>query len=226
MATPSRPSPALIVAIFALFSAIGGSAYAAGTINGKSLKNHSVAGKKLKPDTLGGTQINESQLGAVSRAANADNAANADAVGGITIRKVFYAPPTNSATPTTILQLGGLVLTATCNNGDLEVVMTSTVDHAHLASEMWNSAGDGSADGLHHSDFGPNSATHLESLGDGNAWGETTFTYTRAGGIIVNGQLSFDSSDLNPFHPGDGDIFDNAAKCLVSGFVTSTTPSP
>ena len=85
---------------------------------------------------------------------------------------------------------------------------------------------DGSPDGLHHSDFGPNSASHLESLGDGNPWGETSFTYTRKNGIIVNGQLSFDSSDLNPTHPGDGDIFDHTAKCLVSGFVTSTTASP
>ena len=217
---------ALAVAALALVVAVGGSGYAAGTINGKSIKNHSIAGKKLKRDTLGGTEINESELGAVPNAANADHAANADAVGGIITRKVFYAPATDSATPTTILALGGLVLTATCDNGGLEVVMTSTVDHAHLASEMWNSAGDGSADGLHHSDFGPNSASHLESLGDGNAYGETTFTYTRANGIIVNGELSFDSSDLNPFHPGDGDIFDHTAQCLVSGFATSTTSSP
>jgi hypothetical protein len=42
----------------------------------------------------------------------------------------------------------------------------------------------------------------------------------------VNGQLSFDSSNLNPSHPGDGDIFDHAAKCLVNGFVTSATTSP
>jgi hypothetical protein len=102
-------------------------------------------------------------------------------------------------------------------------VMTSTADHAKLASEMYNSAGDGSADGLHHSDFGPASATHLEDLGDGNAWGETSFTYTRENGTIVNGQLSFDSSDLNVTHPGDGDIFDHNAKCLVSGLVWSTT---
>ncbi len=102
------------------------------------------------------------------------------------------------------------MLKATCGNGDLEVIMTSTAAHAHLASEMWNSAGNGNADGLHHSDFGPRSASHLESLGDGNAWGETSFTYTRKNGTIVNGQLSFDSSDLNPFHPGDGDIFDHA----------------
>jgi hypothetical protein len=98
--------------------------------------------------------------------------------------------------------------------------------NAHLASEMYNSASGGSPDGLHHSDFGPSSATHLDSLSDGNAWGETSFTYTRANGIIVNGQVSFDSSDLSPLRPGDGDIFDNTAKCLVSGFAMSTTSGP
>jgi hypothetical protein len=214
-----RPSPALIVASLALVVAASGTAYAAATINGSSIAGHSIAGRKLINNTLTGKQIKESRLATVPKAVNAE------AVGGITMRKVFYAPKTNSATPTTILHLGGLVLTATCNNGDLEVLMTSTVDHAHLASEMWNSAGDGNADGLHHSDFGPNSAIHLDSLGDGNAWGETSFTYTRANGTVVNGQLSFDSSDLNVTHPGDGDIFNHTAKCLVSGFVTSTTAS-
>jgi hypothetical protein len=92
---------------------------------------------------------------------------------------------------------------------------------------MYNSAGGGGADGLHHSDFGLNSAFHFgESLGDGNARGDTSFTYTRANGTIVNGQLSFDSSDLNVIQPGDGDIFNHVAKCLVSGFAMSTTASP
>jgi len=150
-------------------------------------------------------------------------AASASTLGPITTSRVFYAPKNNSVTPTTILRLGGLVLTATCGNGDLEVVATSTVDHAHLASEMYNSAG---GDGLHHSDFGPASASHLDSLGDGNPWGETSFTYTRGNGTIVNGQLSFDSSDLNPVQPGDGDIFNHAAKCLVSGFATSVIAGP
>ena len=209
-----RPSPALIVASLALVVSVSGTAYAAATI-----ADHSIAGRKLINNTLTGKQIKESRLAAVPKAASAKT------VDGITLRKVFYAPKTSSTTPTTILHLGGLVLTATCNSGDLEVVMTSTVDHAHLASEMWNSAGDGGPDGLHHSDFGPNSATRLESLGDGNAYGETSFTYTRANGTTVNGQLSFDSSDLNVIHPGDGDIFDHTAKCLVSGIVTSTIAS-
>jgi hypothetical protein len=217
MHTRLRPSPALIVAIFALFVAIGGTAYAAGTINGSSIANRSIAGRKLVNNTLTGAQIKESRLATVPHAANANK------VGGLTMRKVFYAPKNNSMTPKTILHLGGLVLTATCGNGDLDVEMTSTAAHAHLASEMFHSAG---ADGLHHSDFGPNSAFHFgESLGDGNPYGETSFTYTRANGIIVNGQLSFDNSDLNETHPGDGDIFNHTAQCLVSGLVTSTTAS-
>jgi hypothetical protein len=217
MLTRFRPSPALIVAGLALVVAIGGTAYATATISGSTITDHSIAGRKLINNTLTGTQIKESALGTVP---------NASKVGGITVRKVFYAPATNSTTPRTILHLGGLVLTATCGNGDLEVVMTSTVNHAHLASEMWNAAGGGNPDGLHHSDFGPTSAIHLDSLGDGNPWGETSFTYTRANGTIVNGQLSFDSSDLNVIRPGDGDIFNHTAKCLVSGFAMSTTASP
>jgi hypothetical protein len=72
-----------------------------------------------------------------------------------------------------------------------------------------------------HSDFGPNSAAHLDDLTDQNSWGETSFTYTRGNGTTVSGQLSFDSSDIIESHPGDGDIFDHTVACLVSGFVTS-----
>jgi hypothetical protein len=73
-----RPSPAMIVALIALFLAVGGVGYAASsTINGKVLKDHSVAGKKLKQDTLTGKQINESTLGKVRRAETADTATNA-----------------------------------------------------------------------------------------------------------------------------------------------------
>src|SRR5437764_402987 len=114
-----RPSPALIVASFALVIAAGGTAYATvTTINGSSITDHSIAGRKLINDTLTGTQINESGLGTVPKASLA---ANASKVGGFTVRKIFYAPTTNSTTPKTILNLGGLVLKATCGNGDLEV---------------------------------------------------------------------------------------------------------
>lgn len=63
-----RPSPAMVVALVALFVALGGSGYAAVQLSGKNLKNRSVAGKKLKNNTLTGKQIRESRLGTVPRA--------------------------------------------------------------------------------------------------------------------------------------------------------------
>lgn len=78
----SRPSPALIVAIVALFMALGGTSYAALKITGKNVqnstltgldvKNKSLGGQEHKPDSLGGAQINEALLGTVPKAADAD----------------------------------------------------------------------------------------------------------------------------------------------------------
>ena len=48
-----QPSPALVVALLALFVALGGGAYAATQINGKNLKDRSVAGKKLRTRLIG-----------------------------------------------------------------------------------------------------------------------------------------------------------------------------
>jgi hypothetical protein len=80
-------SPASLIAMVALFVALGGVSYAAATIDGKDIKNKSVAGKKLKnktvtggkvkSDSLTGTQINESTLGKVPSASSADQAASA-----------------------------------------------------------------------------------------------------------------------------------------------------
>ena len=69
----SRPSPAMVVALLALFVALGGSGYAAVQINGKTIKNATIAGKKLKRNTVTGRQVRESTLGTV---------ANANALGG------------------------------------------------------------------------------------------------------------------------------------------------
>jgi hypothetical protein len=60
-----------VMSTLAVFIALGGSSYAALTINGKNIKNRSISGTKLRHNTLTGTQIRESRLGTVPRAANA-----------------------------------------------------------------------------------------------------------------------------------------------------------
>jgi hypothetical protein len=62
---PRRPSPAMIVALVALVVALGGTAYAAGQINGNSIQKGSIGGGKLKKKTLTGYQVNVNKLGEV-----------------------------------------------------------------------------------------------------------------------------------------------------------------
>lgn len=82
-----RPTPALVIAIVALFAALGGTSYAAAKITGKMIANSTITGpdvknkslgpSELKPESLTGGQINEASLGTVPHATNADNAVNA-----------------------------------------------------------------------------------------------------------------------------------------------------
>ena len=66
-----RPSPAMVVALIALFVALAGTAYAAQTINGGAIKKQTIGGGKLKQDTLTGFQINTNKLGTVPAAKRA-----------------------------------------------------------------------------------------------------------------------------------------------------------
>jgi hypothetical protein len=77
-----RPSASFVIAVIALFLALGGTTVAAVVINGANIKNGTVTGNKLKngtltgtqikKDSLTGTQIKESSLSQVPRAKNAD----------------------------------------------------------------------------------------------------------------------------------------------------------
>jgi hypothetical protein len=74
-----KPSPAMAVAILALFAALGGTAAASfGPFKGNNIiKKHSLSGNRLKNGTLTGTQINLGKLGKVRSASHADTARTA-----------------------------------------------------------------------------------------------------------------------------------------------------
>jgi len=100
-----RPSAALVVAFAALFTALGGTGYAAlmitganvanGSLTGVDIETKSVPGKKLKLNSVKGSRIKESSLGTVpsaqhaatadaaTNATNAAKAADADKIDGI-----------------------------------------------------------------------------------------------------------------------------------------------
>lgn len=80
-------NPASLIAMVALFAALGGVSYAAATIDGKDIENGTVTGKKLKKgtitgskvksDSIGGPKIKESTLGQVPSALSAQQAQSA-----------------------------------------------------------------------------------------------------------------------------------------------------
>ncbi len=84
-----RPSPSMIVAMIALFVALGGSVYAAhghkiigskvkkNTLPGNRVKKNSLPGNRVKKNSIGGTQIDEATLGTVPRANTAGSATSA-----------------------------------------------------------------------------------------------------------------------------------------------------
>lgn len=83
----TRISPSSLLALVALFVALGGVSYAAATIGSAEIKDNSIkskdvrnktlVGKDIRTDALGGAQVNEAKLGQVPSAATADQATQA-----------------------------------------------------------------------------------------------------------------------------------------------------
>src|SRR3954453_20893132 len=60
--TRKRPSPSMVVALIALFVAMGGTGYAALTVTGKNVKNSSLTGADIKNNSVGSTDIKDGNL--------------------------------------------------------------------------------------------------------------------------------------------------------------------
>lgn len=77
------------VAYLALFMALGGGAYAATHINGRTIRKNSIPANRLKRNSVTGRQVRESSLGTVPSAASANTATtattarNANALAGL-----------------------------------------------------------------------------------------------------------------------------------------------
>ncbi len=90
-----RPSPAMVMAVIALIAALGGTAWAAlgknsvgsrqiqaKAVTTAKLADGAVIGSKVAPHTLSGANINVNELGTVPSVSNANNAGDAQKVGG------------------------------------------------------------------------------------------------------------------------------------------------
>jgi len=133
------PSPAMIVALVALFAALGGTSYAAlsansvnsrtiqnGTIRNEDFKDGTLRGQEFKRDSLGGGAIKEesldaSKLGNVRTASRATEADRATVANGLT-RQVAVAADGARAN-----DRGGVVSVTKTATGRYQVIFDSDV---------------------------------------------------------------------------------------------------
>jgi hypothetical protein len=84
---PRRPSPAMAVAVIALFVAMGGTGYAAlklpkNSVGSTQIKRNAVTGAKVRNGSLTGADIKAGTLGTIPAAAHADSADSATHANG------------------------------------------------------------------------------------------------------------------------------------------------
>jgi hypothetical protein len=133
------PSPAMVVALAALFVALGSSAYAAIVITGKNVRNNTLEGADIKNKALHGRDVKVDSLGRIPikeerlDASKIGKVKNSDAVGGMTSRKI--EPFTlNVGQGRSVLTTGPFTLTANCRasggNHVAEIVIATNANDA------------------------------------------------------------------------------------------------
>jgi hypothetical protein len=99
-----RPSPAMIIALLALFVAFGGTVYAGTKISGKTIRKNSEPGNRIKKDTVTGKQVKESTLGVVPLATSATSATSASSANPIAFAQVSATGAVNAANSKGVVQ--------------------------------------------------------------------------------------------------------------------------
>jgi hypothetical protein len=207
-----RPSPAMIVALIALFVALGGSTYAAiklpkgsvgskqlrknavtskkiknGQVKGADIASGAVTGAKIKDGSLGGGDVAESALGKVPAAGNADTLGGLPA-GAFAREGVFRQIPLRtlgrgtSDGETPIFSAGPFTVTVACFSAD---------GKAQLRARVQSSVGRSSALGLvdvgqgtEGIDLGPDDPASKRIFLFRNSGGESSFWFSQ-GAVTV-----------------------------------------
>jgi hypothetical protein len=151
-----RPSAAMIVAMIALFVAMGGTTYAVkrlpkASVGSKQIRSKAVRTRHIKArnvtrtkiaknaidqslvanNALRGSDILESSLGTVP---SATKATTADRLSGLNLSKFSFRGAPGTSAPN-VLNVGGLALNAACNAGNaLSVSATTTASGANIHS--------------------------------------------------------------------------------------------
>jgi hypothetical protein len=140
------PSPAMVVALIALFVSLGGSAYAVatigsddiinGSIRNRDFKDGTLRGQEAKRDGFGGGAIKESTLGQVPSAGSAGFAGVADGLRHAVISNVGAA-----------VRNRGVTSSAQTGEGQYQVVFDRDVRNCVYAATLGDESAAGAGNG-------------------------------------------------------------------------------
>jgi hypothetical protein len=121
------PSPAMVIALIALFSSLGGVSYglAKGAINGREVKNRSLTGKDLRSGSVGSRVVKESSLGTVGSAA-------------VAAGTTHFAAVTDQGVP--LARRGVLTTFKTTEDGDYQVVFDKDIRNCAYTATIVSTA--------------------------------------------------------------------------------------
>ncbi|HVW46632.1 MAG TPA: hypothetical protein VHA76_06245 [Solirubrobacterales bacterium] len=139
-----------VVACLALFAALGGSAYAAGKINGNKIVRHSIGAGKLKNRTITGRQIKDETITARQIKKGSLDAG---------VINLSTLPPVQSAQTATSATSAKTATKATTAGSATNAVHADVADNATNATHADTA---GTATNATHAD----SATHADTAGD------------------------------------------------------------
>jgi hypothetical protein len=208
-----------VIALIALFAALGGTAFAASkiaknSVGSKQLKNNAVTGKKIKKNAVTGDKVKDASLSGadinLGSLGQVPSAANADTVGGQKITKFLVKIP-SGATNQQVFSIGGFTLTASCTGGNVtNLILDTTSVTTEVSASVAGTPG--GAYFIRNSGTEPNSINLSEDGATDNDRGIATFTAAESSGNpVLSGTLSYDD-------PG---TFGTEPTCAVWGHVIS-----
>jgi hypothetical protein len=185
-------------------NSVGSKQLKKGAVTTAKIKKNAVTTAKIKNKAVTGAKINLGSLGTVPSATHATtadtaksaetakSADNANTVAGNTIRKIFY--DTNATTAKTeLLSLGGLILTASCESGEPELIATTSVGNSGIHSVTVNNSDETFYD--EDDEFNPGEPFDVFEGETDSA--QTTFTYGSPTGSTVIGSIGIEEGDFN-----------------------------
>jgi hypothetical protein len=201
----AKPSPALIVAVVALVAALAGTAVGGVAVTSLKPVDKKIVkrvakqqGKRQAKKQIKKKEptLNVNSAKSADVATSATNAQNADAANGVRPVKVDFAAP-NPTSSTTLLDEGGLKVSASCAGIFASIALESTAPNGSIIRSSGSSGLTGS---VADNDFDPGDA---DNFGTSNSL-QNLITYRGASGTTVTGELLIQEDAA-------------AADCVVAG---------